>query len=200
MSTLRSQRGADTRRRETRPTSLPPQVTKLAKLVEELRGGESFMITRLTVLKGLCREPTTAQRFATYLLKRTFPNPAHIQGKALHRTLAARALCEMSARVTKEPQHASHADLSPLLQEIEAQQQEFKGSQWGPIRIIQNNDLLLIEDALRCFVEEWNAPFWAYQTARQHAESYDSRYGTGLIPTSADAVQDIVEFWLRPNV
>ena len=200
MSTLRSQRGADTRRRETRPTGLPPQVTKLAKLVEELRGGESFMITRLTVLKTLCREPTTAQRFVTCLLKRAFPDPARIQGKAIHRTLGERALREMSARVSEKAQHSSHADLVPLLQEIETQQQEFKGSQWGPIRIIRNNDLLLIKDALRCFVEEWNAPFCAYQTARQHAERYDSRYGTGLIPASADAVQDILDFWLRPNV
>ena len=66
---------------------------------------------------------------------------------------------------------------------------------WGSFAraIVKNTTiLLLIDDALRCFVEEWNAPFWAYQTARQHAERYDSRYGTGLIPTSADAVQDIV--------
>jgi hypothetical protein len=185
MITSRSRGGADTRRQEPRPTGLPPQVTKLVKLVEELRGGASFVITRLTGLKTLCREPTTAQRFVTYLLTRTFPDPAHIQGKAVHRTLAERALREMSARVNAKPQRASHPGLLPLLQEIEAQQQEFKGSQWGPIRIIRNNDLLLIEDGLRCFVEKWNAPFWAYQTARQHAERYDSRHGTGLIPASA---------------
>ncbi|MHC1766751.1 MAG: hypothetical protein AB9869_21005 [Verrucomicrobiia bacterium] len=158
MRTFRSQRSVDTRRLETRQTDLPPQVTKLAKLVDELRGGASFMITRLTVLKTLCRESATAQRFVTYLLKRAFPDPARIEGKAVYRKLGERALCEMSARVGEEPQRVSHADLLPLLREIEGQQQEFKGSQWGPIRIIRSNDLLLIEDALRCFVEEWNAP------------------------------------------
>jgi hypothetical protein len=48
---------------------LPPQVLKLAKLVDELRGGGSFAITRLTVLKTLCREPKVAQRFVIWAVR-----------------------------------------------------------------------------------------------------------------------------------
>jgi len=38
---------------------------------------------------------------------------------------------------------------------------------------------------------------WAYRVARQYAERYDSRYGVGLIPASAPAVEDIGSFWQR---
>jgi hypothetical protein len=35
-------------------------VRKLRQLVADLRRGESFQVTRLTVLKGLCGEPALA--------------------------------------------------------------------------------------------------------------------------------------------
>lgn len=178
---------------------MPPQVLKLAQLAEALRAGASFNITRLTSIKRLCREASVAQRFVVHLLHRAFPDPNRIKGKPIEKELARSAIREMSARVAGEDRHSSHRDLAPLLREIEAQQSEFKRLEWGPVRIIRNNDLLLVENALRCFVEDWSAPFWAYHTARQHAERYDSSWGTGLIPASANAVQDIADFWLKPS-
>ena len=34
-----------------------------------------------------------------------------------------------------------------------------------------------------------------YRLARQYAERYNPRYGSGLIPASAPFVEDIAEFW-----
>jgi hypothetical protein len=75
-------------------------------------------------------------------------------------------------------------------------QNEYKYIYGGPVRLIKNNDLLVVEYALRTITaDEMSAPYWAYQTARDYAERYSSKYGTGLIPISAPLVQDIAEFW-----
>jgi hypothetical protein len=48
------------------------RVRKLAQLPEEARHSRfAVSITRLTVLKSLCREPEVAARFVTYLAQRT---------------------------------------------------------------------------------------------------------------------------------
>ncbi len=55
-------------------------------------------------------------------------------------------------------------------------------------------DLLQIELALECLVQDVDPAHIAYHAARRHAEKYDSRYGTGLIPASANALEQIVSF------
>jgi len=55
-------------------------------------------------------------------------------------------------------------------------QAEEKPSQWGAVRVIKSNRLLMIEFALSTFLKE--AGFWAYHLARRYAERYDSQYGT----------------------
>ena len=48
------------------------RLRKLAQLPEEARHSRfAVSITRLTVLKSLCREPEVAARFVTYLARRT---------------------------------------------------------------------------------------------------------------------------------
>jgi hypothetical protein len=41
------------------------------------------------------------------------------------------------------------------------------------------------------------AAYWGYRVAKEYAERYEPRYGTGLIPESAPLVQEIAEFWCR---
>ena len=68
----------------------------------------------------------------------------------------------------------------------------------SPVRLIRSTELLLIEDALRCFTASDNAAQvgeWAYQTARVYAERYNPAYGTGLLRESAPFLADIVRFW-----
>ena len=45
----------------------------------------------------------------------------------------------------------------------------------------------------------WESAHWGYQTARQYAERYNPRYGTGLIPESASAIEDIVTYWAHEH-
>jgi len=46
------------------------KVQRLAQLAVELRAGRDFPITRLTVLKRLCQDPSAAAHFAVFLTRR----------------------------------------------------------------------------------------------------------------------------------
>src|SRR5262245_37314020 len=73
----------------------------------------------------------------------------------------------------------------------------FRNQTWGPVRIIHSTEVLLIEYALSCLLQPTASAAWGYHLARQYAERYNSRYGTGLIPESAPMVEDIADFWCQ---
>ena len=54
------------------PRDVLLKVRKLAALPAEARRSRwALRVTRLTLLKGLCREPAVANRFVTYLARKT---------------------------------------------------------------------------------------------------------------------------------
>jgi hypothetical protein len=61
--------------------------------------------------------------------------------------------------------------------------------------MIYSREILLIEYALDCMLSPDLAAEYAYRAAREYAERYEPRYGTGLIPASAPLLADIVQFW-----
>ena len=76
-------------------------------------------------------------------------------------------------------------------------QDRFEYQVWGSVRIIHSTEVLLIEYALSCLLQPTASADWGYHLARQYAERYNSRYGTGLIPESAPLVEDIADFWCQ---
>ncbi len=182
------------------------KVRRLALLPEEVRQSRwAVSITRLTVLKSLCREPEVANRFVTYLGRKTLERVERGQKQAerlpaetarAHRQLMADAVAEMDGWI-EAPTEARRQRLWELLRQLEAEQNEYRRVYGGPVRLIRDGDLLVVEYGLRCLREAHAAGVWAYQTARQYAERYDSSHGTGLIPASAPLVQDIADFWIE---
>ena len=61
--------------------------------------------------------------------------------------------------------------------------------------MVRSMELVVVENALRSILRDHEAPAWLYHAARDYAERYDSRYGTGLIPSSAPMMQEIADFW-----
>ncbi len=160
-------------------------------------------ITRLTVLKSLCQEPTIANRFVTYLARKTLEHVEQGKGQAkhlpkekavAHRRLMAEAVTAME-HWKDDVDEDSRQHLWDLLRQIEAEQNEYQRIQWGPVRIVHDMDLLTVEYSLHCLLQPHAAGQWAYRTARNYAERYDPNHGTGLIPASSPLVQDIVNFW-----
>ena len=78
---------------------------------------------------------------------------------------------------------------------MEQEQDEYKRIGWGQVRIVHSMELVVVENALKSILRDHEAPTWLYQAARDYAERYDPRHGTGLIPTSAPMMQEIADFW-----
>jgi hypothetical protein len=94
-----------------------------------------------------------------------------------------------------DPNKEQKERLSPLLREMEQEQNEYKRISWGMVRIVHSMELVVVENTLKSILRDDEAPTWLYQAARDYAEQYDSRYGTGLIPSSAPMMQEIADFW-----
>ncbi len=176
------------------PRAVVEKVRKFAEIAEALRRGQRFEITRLTSLKGLCKDPRAARSFAMFLA-------VHARKKALEKKaperveqLMARAITGMKTFLD-EPNKEQKERLYPLLREMEQEQNEYKRISWGMVRIVHSMELVVVENALKSILRDHEAPIWLYQAARDYAERYDSRHGTGLIPSSAPMVQEIADFW-----
>ena len=176
------------------PLAIVDKVRKLDEIADGLRRGQHFEITRLTSLKGLCKEPRAAWRFALFLAEQAGRKIAQAECPERDKALAFQSVSAM-AEYMENPSPERGTRLPSLLREVEAEQDESRRVGWNQVRMIRNRDLLVIENALRSIVFIVEAPTWLYQAARDFAERYDSRHGTGLIPASAPMMQEIADFW-----
>ena len=173
-------------------------------MVSELQCGRQFNITRLTTLKSFCADSDAATRFAVFLAQQAQatleekPRPEHIPEErwADYRHLTAEAIRAMDTYLEVPTEAGSH-QLHVLCRALEQLQNEYQSIPYGVARVIENQQALIVETALRIVAAPANAADWGYQLARMYAERYDPRYGTGLIPDSARAMETIVDFWCR---
>ena len=179
--------------KEQASKSVAAKLKRLSRLARELRGGEHFEITRLTALKSWCEDPIAAGRFALHLAERS----KHRATKK-YKPLIVNALRQLRKHLANREEHAAEP-LWQALRELEDSQNETRDTRWGRVRTIHCREALLAEHALRCVARPQESAHWGYQAARQYAERYNPRYGTGLIPESAAAVEDIVAFWARDH-
>jgi hypothetical protein len=184
-----------------------PKIRQLATIARELREGMSFNITRLTTLKSLCKDATAAARFAVHLAQltdrrmRENPCPSHLDPEKweYYKQVVDEAIRQMERYLEKPTQEA--ADLvQAWLADVRAIQNTSRNQAWGPVRILHSTEVLLIEYALSCLLQPTASAEWGYHLARQYAERYNARYGTGLIPESAPMVEDIADFWCQYHV
>ena len=188
--------------RQKPPKAVLSRVRKLAQIARDLSEGANFSITRLTTLKYLCEDPEVAARFAVYLANHTsrrineMSSPLHLSNSEWrrHNELVETAVERLQSYV-EGPSDPKREELRELLRELESVNDEFESIPYGMVRIIQDKNVLIVEDAVQCVLSPSSAPSQAYHLARVYAERYDSRYGTGLIPDSAPLVMDIVDFW-----
>ena len=178
------------------------KIQTLAQIADDLRRGKHFNITRLTLLKSLCSDPEATAQFGLHLANKTQKamkarnSPKHIKPETWQRyqRLVGKAVRGMT-RYLKDGTNQSNSSLGDLLREIRGEQNEFEHQRWAVVRIIHSMQLLVVETALECVLNPWASSALGYQLARQYAERYNSRYGTGLIPASAPMMEDIAEFW-----
>lgn len=180
------------------------KVRKLALLRQECREADSALsVTRLTTLKSLCKDPELANRFATYLARKTLDRVARGKGRTrhpnnaaqrVHRELMAEAMSEMEAWL----QHSTdqrRQSLRELLARMKDRQNKHQSIPFGAVRLIDDWDLLICEKAVSCLTRPADeVGYWCYEMARDYAERYDPRRGTGLTRASGDPLEDILDF------
>src|SRR5262245_11806711 len=160
------------------PREVLTKLKKLALLSEEVKQSRwAVSITRLTILKSLCQHHDVANRFVTVLARRTreraeekAKQPGSLSGEesARHRDLIHRAVTALE-NYPRRPAEADRERLWALYHELAGEQNEHRRVYGGPVRIIRNADLLLVEYALRTVLaDEASLPLWAYQTARHY--------------------------------
>ena len=173
---------------------LTKKVKKLSEIAEALRQENKFQVTRLTTIKGLVAEPAAATAFALFLAQKI--QNKMWQGKCpeRYRELVDRAVNELKPYLD-DPTEERKARLSSLCREMESEQNEYKKIGWNMVRMLKSKDLVVVEESLKSVLKTYEAPIWAYQAAKDYAERYDSRYGSGLIPSSAPMVEEIAGFW-----
>src|SRR5215510_7208996 len=184
-----------------------PKIRQLATIARELRAGASFNITRLTTLKSLCEDGTAAARLALHLAQLTYRRmqekacPFHLdpQQWEYYKQVVDEAIRQMH-RYIEQPTPEAAGLVQASLSDVRAIQNTYRNQAWGPVRIIHSTEVLLIEYALSCLLQSTASADWGYHLARQYAERYNARYGTGLIPESAPFVEDIADFWCQYHV
>lgn len=181
-----------------------PKIRQLATIARELREGASFDITRLTTLKSLCEDSTAAARFAVHLAQLTYrrmrekPCPSHLNPEKweYYMQVVDEAIRHME-RYREHPIKEEADLVRAWLSDVRAVQNTYRNQAWGSVRIIHSTEVLMIEYALSCLLQPTASSDWGYRIARQYAECYNARYGTGLIPESAPMVEDIADFWCQ---
>jgi hypothetical protein len=181
-----------------------PKIRQLAHIATDLHEGASFNITRLTTLKSLCEDAPATAHFAVHLAQLTYrkmqakPCPSHLDSEkwAYDKQVVDEAIRQM-ARYLEEPTEEAADLVRAWLSDVRALQDRYEQQAWGPVRMIHSTEVLMIEYALSCLLQPTASADWGYHLARQYAERYNSRYGTGLIPESAPLVEDIADFWCQ---
>lgn len=184
--------------------NVTPKLRKLARMASDLRRGRSFAITRLLTMKSFCEDPAAATQFAVFLARQAQfileqkPRPDHIPEDqwTSYRRLATEAIRAMDMYLEARTEAGAN-ELHDLRRALELLQNQHQPIPFGVARVIENQQAVIVETALRIVATPMRAADWGYRIARMYAERYNSRYGTGLIPDSAEAVEEIVDFWCR---
>lgn len=194
-------------KQQNNQTAIANKIKKWVTTAQEL-STEQFIfaipITRLTSIKSLCQDEVAAAHFALYLAKilqaqiqsESCPSHLSLSEWEIHTTVVANAITEME-RYIENPLAEGKQSLQQLSKQIDQLQgNDFRNIHWTTVHFVKSGNLLKLEYAIRCFTDR-DFPYYAYKLAREFTESYEPRYGTGLIPESVPKLLEIAEFWCQ---
>ena len=170
-------------------TNIPEKLIKIADQIEE---SGSASITRLTVLKKWFeQDPKRLPSFAIFIAKRASSRKGKTTGEAADLFFDA-------SKLLKEADiydlHLPQEEAINLYERLKAFQNEYKNTQWGNVRIVQNTNLFLVEEGLRIYLGRIISPSDGYRLAANYCEHYDPHYGNGLNGPSSLKINEIVRF------
>ncbi len=173
---------------------MPRSVTdKLSAVISEIDARGNADLLRLTVLKKWFERPGRLASFALWIAGRAASRGGEGTQPATDLIGDARALLrdgEFWATLDRSAAERLHGRLRD-------HQNTYKRLKWGPVRIVTDRNLFLIEEALALYLWSADAPSLGYKLAVAYCEHYDSRYGNGLNGPSRDRVEELIDFVRR---
>jgi hypothetical protein len=164
---------------------------KLLAIVNEIDTKGNANLTRLTVLKKWFNTPERQSAFGIWIANRAASRKGKTAGSAGKLFIASRQLLKTCTVDTGGPDRNPAEDLHNRLRDF---QNEYQKQQWGPVRVINNWNLLLIEQGLALFLWHADKPAYGYDLARDYCKHFDTRYGDGLNGPSRTKILEIVRF------
>lgn len=164
---------------------------KLLKIVEEIDARGEANLTRLAVLKKWFERPGRLSAFALWVAARACSRKGKTGGAAAKLFHEARALIAGLDKVRPKPDRKKAQRLHDRLK---AFQNEYQKQRWGPVRIIHNWNLMLVEEGLAIYMWHADSASHGYKLAVDYCQHYDPRYGNGLNGPSRTKILEIVRF------
>jgi hypothetical protein len=164
---------------------------KLLKISAEIAVRGNANLTRLTILKKWFGHPGRLPQFAIWVASRAISGKGKTGVEATELFRQARALL---AKVNPYAPKVDRKSAKVLHDRLQTFQNEYKNQEWGPVRIIHNWDLLLVEQALAICVWYSDSPAHGYKLAADYCQHYDSRHGNGLNGPSRTKIEEMARF------
>jgi hypothetical protein len=177
------------------------RLRKLEAALSDLQDGRTgyFSITKLTSIKSLCRDEACRKEYCAYLASLVTEktqttakdeNPEDVRNLVQE---AGRAIFDLANETGNNEMIAQKA-----LSRLRKFQDEYRKINWATVRIITNNDLLILENILQSLLSQKDtAASCAYDATRNYVERYNPHCGTGLIAESIPMLNEVVQFWKR---
>jgi hypothetical protein len=164
---------------------------KLLKIVEEIDETGSASLTRLTVLKKWLERPERLSAFAIWVAAQAVSRKGKTTGATAKLFREARTLMsdldKMRPKLDRQAAQTLHDRLRYF-------QNEYQNQRWGPVRIVHNWNLMLVEHGLAIYLWHLDSPTHGYKLAADYCQHYDPRYGNGLNGPSRTKIEEIVRF------
>ena len=164
---------------------------KLLKIVADIAERGNANLTRLTVLKKWFGHTGRLPPFAIWVASRAISGKGKTRVEAIELFRQARALL---AKVNPYAPKVNRKSAKALHDRLQTFQNEYENQQWGPVRIIHNWDLLLVEQALAICLWHSDSPAHGYKLAADYCQHYDSRHGNGLNGPSRTKIEEMARF------
>ena len=164
---------------------------KLLRICDEIAAQGNANLTRLTVLKKWFERPARLSAFALWIAARANSCKGTSAGTAGELFKEGRALLGKLDRYAPRVDRQAARRLHDRLRDF---QNEYKRHQWGPVRIIRNWNLMLVEQGLAIYLWHSHSPAQGYKLAADYCQHYSPPFGNGLNGPSRAKIEAMVWF------
>jgi hypothetical protein len=165
---------------------------KLTKIAREIVESGFASLTRLTVLKKWFeQDPKRLSSFVVFIARQASAEECRTSEESVELFRETGELLKATAMYDPKLDRNAVEKLSRRLHEF---QSSYKKQQWGPVRIINNWNLFLVEDALRIYLRSNGSVSDGYRLASDYCQNYDPKFGSNLNGPSLAKINEIARF------